>query len=127
MVGTGWLQRAEMSTSLPTLWSAWLGISRCATQCRSIRWNEVVHFLPKFARRACQRLRSLWSAYLDSPVLKLGIFAVIVLGSLSLLFVAHARPGYFNNQAYLAAFIFLQILVAAVWKFQQWFSVLLIL
>ena len=64
---------------------------------------------------------------MDSPVLKLGIFAVVVLGCLSLLFVAHARPGYFNNQAYLAAFIFLQILVAAVWKFRQWFSVLLIL
>lgn len=64
---------------------------------------------------------------MDSPVLKLGIFAVVVLGSLSLLFVAHARPGYFNNEAYLAAFIFLQILVAAVWKFRQWFSVLLIL
>jgi O-antigen ligase len=64
---------------------------------------------------------------LDSPVLKVAIFAVIVLGSLSLLFVAHARPGYFNNQAYLAGFIFLQILVAAVWKFRRWFSVLLVL
>jgi O-antigen ligase len=64
---------------------------------------------------------------MDSPILKIGLFGAVVLGSLSLLFLAHARPGYFNNEAYLAGFIFLQLLIAAVSKFRRWFSVLLVL
>jgi O-antigen ligase len=63
----------------------------------------------------------------DNPLLKMALFVVAVLGCLSLLFVAHARPGYFSNEAYIAGFVFLQVLIAAVSKFRQWFSVFLLL
>jgi O-antigen ligase len=63
----------------------------------------------------------------DSSILKVGAFLVVVFGSCSLVLLAHARPGYFSNEAYLSAFIFLQLLLAAVWKFRRWFYVLLVL
>jgi len=62
---------------------------------------------------------------MSSALLKIGLFAAFVLGCMSLLFFAHARPGYFNNVANLSGFIFLQILLAAVWNFRRWFAVLL--
>ena len=62
---------------------------------------------------------------MDSPIVKIGFFVAVVLGCFSLLFLAHARPGYFSNQQYIGAFVFLQVLVAAIWKFRRWFSVLL--
>ena len=37
------------------------------------------------------------------------------------LFLAHVRPGYFNDTTWLAALIFLQLLIAAVWKFRTLF------
>jgi O-antigen ligase len=62
----------------------------------------------------------------DSRVFKIVLFSGAVLGCFSLLFLAHSRPGYFSNQEYIAGFVFLQVLLAAIWKFRRWFSVLLI-
>jgi O-Antigen ligase len=62
----------------------------------------------------------------DSPALKIALFVGAVLGCFSLLFLAHARPGYFSNQEYIAGFVFLQVLLTAIWRFRRWFSVLLI-
>ena len=64
---------------------------------------------------------------MSSALLKIALFAALVLGCISLLFLAHARPGYFNNAAYLSGFIFLQVLIAAVGNFRRWFAVLLVL
>lgn len=63
---------------------------------------------------------------MDNPALKIVMFIGAVLGCFSLLFLAHARPGYFSNEEYIAGFVFLQVLLAAIWKFRRWFSVLLI-
>jgi hypothetical protein len=62
----------------------------------------------------------------DSSLFKIALFIGAVLGCFSLLFMAHARPGYFSNQEYIAGFVFLQVMLAAIWKFHSWFSVLLI-
>jgi O-antigen ligase len=63
---------------------------------------------------------------MDSHALKLVLFISAVLGCFSLLFLALSRPGYFSNQDYIAGFVFLQVLGAAIWKFRRWFLVLLI-
>jgi O-antigen ligase len=61
----------------------------------------------------------------DRPIVKIGFFVAAVLGCFSLLFLAHARPGYFSNQQYIGAFVFLQVLVAAISKYRRWFAALL--
>ncbi len=49
---------------------------------------------------------------------------VIILAMFALYF-ANARPGYFNNERYLGGFIFLQLLLVAVWRFRTVFFVFL--
>lgn len=51
---------------------------------------------------------------------------VMVIAALAL-FLAHIRPEYFNDTTSLATLIFLQLLIAAVWKFRTLFFAFLIL
>ena len=82
--------------------------------------------LPRSVLEVSLRLPLPWRECVDSPLFKIALFIGAVLGCFSLLFMAHARPGYFSNQEYIAGFVFLQVMLAAIWKFRRWFSVLLI-
>jgi O-antigen ligase len=55
------------------------------------------------------------------------ITALVVVGGLGALLIAHHRPQYFNDSMYLAALIFLQMLVAAIWKFRTLFFAFLMM
>jgi O-antigen ligase len=54
----------------------------------------------------------------------LAIAAAIIAGA-SIMIFAHARPEYFNDAMLLAALVFLEVLIAAVWKFRTLFFLFL--
>lgn len=62
---------------------------------------------------------------MDSPSIRTSSFLGLIAACLGLLYLAHSRPWYFSNSAYLEGLIFLQLLLASLWKFRQAFFVFL--
>src|SRR5512135_2179772 len=58
---------------------------------------------------------------------QLCITAGILVVAICALFLAHLRPDYFNDTTSLAALIFFQLLLAAVWKFRTLFFAFLMM
>lgn len=57
------------------------------------------------------------------------IFGLLALPALALLMLlaAEFRPGYFNNLTYLAGFLLLEVVAVAVWHYDNWFFLTVIL
>jgi O-antigen ligase len=64
---------------------------------------------------------------MDNRTRQLAISTGLVVLTISALLLAHASPGYFNNETSLGGLIFLQLLLAAVWKFRAAFFAFLMM
>ncbi|HKN35618.1 MAG TPA: O-antigen ligase family protein [Terriglobales bacterium] len=64
---------------------------------------------------------------MHSRGLKICGFLGYIAACLGLFYLAHSHPAYFSNSAYLGGLIFLQLLLASLWKFRQAFFVFLMI
>lgn len=54
-------------------------------------------------------------------VIRIAVAGLPVMLLVALIFLARSLPGYFNNQQYLAEFIFLQVLLVCLWSYDRLF------
>ncbi|HEY1272254.1 MAG TPA: O-antigen ligase family protein, partial [Terriglobales bacterium] len=64
---------------------------------------------------------------MDERAGKVVFASLLVVGCAAAAYLATTRPGLITNQTYLVGLVFLQLLLAAVWKFRQVFFLLLML